>query len=226
MFNTGNFLGLGEYDAENLNDDVVLPELINKPCCGTSTSSADLTKNPSDLASDMKNKPAVKPIASRDDSGMSTNPSGSKESGGKTSTFETSYGYCPVCNKKIPLAVNEVSANECLNKKQQPIIYSVDSVPREEDKDYEIEEDNDAHGDVNTIDYKKQIPVVLKHCNVTKEETLIHVRRHYEFQDFQKAFSKKWNNKNLNKSYRIFYVGEPAIDTGGVSRDFYSRMAF
>ena len=168
----------------------------------------------------MKNKPVVKPIASNDDSGMSTNPSGSKESGGKTSTFETSCGYCPVCNKKIPFAVIEVHANECLSKKQWPIIYSVDSVPREEDKDYEIEEDNNAYGDVNTIDYKKQIPVVLKHCNVAKEETLIHhVRRHYEFQDFQNFLVKNGiYNKNLNKSYRISYVGEPAIDTGGVSR--------
>ena len=78
MFNTGNFLALGEYDDENLNDDVLLPELINKqPCCGTSASSGviDLTKTPSDLVSDMKNKPVVKPIASNDDSGMSTNPS-------------------------------------------------------------------------------------------------------------------------------------------------------
>ena len=41
-------------------------------------------------------------------------------------------------------------ANECLNKKQQPIIYSVDSAPKKEDKDYEIEEDKDGHGDVNT----------------------------------------------------------------------------
>ena len=143
------------------------------------------------MVSDIKNKPVVKPIASNDDSGMSTNPSGSKESGGKTSTFETSCGYCPVCNKKISIAVIEVHANECLNKKQQPIIYSVDSIPREEDKDYEKEEDSNAHGDVNTIDYKKQIPVVLKHCNEAKEETLIHVRRHCEFQDFQNFFSKK-----------------------------------
>ena len=157
----------------------------------------------------MKNKPVAKPIGNND-SGMSSNPSGSEESG-KTSTFQTSCGYCPVCNKKIPFAIIEVHANECLNKKQQPIIYSVDSVPREEDKDYEIEEDKDAHGDVNTIDYKKQIPVVLKHCNIAKEETLIHVRRHYEFQDFQKFFSKMWNNKNLNKAYRISYVWEPAI---------------
>ena len=28
MFNTGNFLALGEYDDENLNDDLLLPELI------------------------------------------------------------------------------------------------------------------------------------------------------------------------------------------------------
>ena len=231
MFNTGNFLGLGEYDDENLNDDVLLPELISKPCCGTSASSGviDLTKTPSDLVSDMKNKPVVKPSIDTNDSGMSSNPSGTEKSG-KTSTFETSCGYCPVCNKKIPFAIIEVHANECLNKKQQPIIYSVDSVTREEDKDYEIEEDKDVEiftdGDVNTIDYKKQIPVVLKHCNIAKEEALIHVRRHYEFQDFQKFFSKKWNNKKLNKAYRISYVGEPAIDTGGVSRDFYSGMVF
>ena len=61
-----------------------------------------------------------------------------------------------------------------------------------------------AHGDINTIDYKKKKkntrrtkkkkkkkkPVVLKHCNVAKEETLIHVRRHYEFQDFKKFLVK------------------------------------
>ena len=34
-FTAGNFLGLGEYD-ENLNYDVVLPELIKKHFCGTS----------------------------------------------------------------------------------------------------------------------------------------------------------------------------------------------
>ena len=122
--------------------------------------------------------------------------------------------------------VQYAARNECLNKKQQPIIYSVESVPREQDKDYEIEEDKDAHGHVNTIDYKKQIPVVLKDCNVAWEETLIHVHRHYKCQDFQKFFSKNWNNNNLNKAYRISYVGEPAIDTGGVSRDFYSSTFF
>ena len=54
-----------------------MPELINKqPCCGASASSGviDVTKTPSDLVSDMKNKPVVKSIASSDDSGMSTNP--------------------------------------------------------------------------------------------------------------------------------------------------------
>ena len=35
-------------------------------------------------------------------------------------------------------------ANECLNKMQKPIYYSVNSVPRKEDKDYEIEEDTDS----------------------------------------------------------------------------------
>ena len=73
-FTAGNFLGLGEYD-ENLNDDAVLPELIKKHFCGTSASSevTNLTKNPSDLVPDMKNKPVAKPIASNN-SGRSNNP--------------------------------------------------------------------------------------------------------------------------------------------------------
>ena len=43
MCNTRNFLGIGEYDVENLNDDVLLPESINKACCGRSTSSTGVT---------------------------------------------------------------------------------------------------------------------------------------------------------------------------------------
>ena len=128
----------------------------------------------------MKNKPVVNPASN--DSGMSSNSSGSEESG-KKSTFETSCGYCPVCNKKIPFAIIEVHANEFLNKKQQPTIYSVDSAPREEDKSYKIEEDKDAHGDISTTEYKKQIPIVLNHCNVAKDDTLIHVCRHSDFQE-------------------------------------------
>ena len=73
-FTAVNFLGLGEYD-ENLNYDVVLPEVIKKHFCGKSASSGviNLTKNPSDLVPDMKNKPVAKPIASNN-SGRSNNP--------------------------------------------------------------------------------------------------------------------------------------------------------
>ena len=74
-FTTGNFIGLGEYDNENLNDDIVLAELINKHFCGTSASSGaiDLTKTPSDLVPDRKNKHVAKPIGSNN-SGRSSNP--------------------------------------------------------------------------------------------------------------------------------------------------------
>ena len=101
---TGNFLGLGEYDDENLNDDVLLPELINKPCCGTSTSSTgvtDLTNASSDLVSVMKNKPVVKPIDSND-SGMSSNPSGSEESG-KQVLFKQVVTIVQYATRKYPL---------------------------------------------------------------------------------------------------------------------------
>ena len=74
-FTTGNFIGLGKYDNENLNDDIVLAELINKHFCGTSASSGgiDLTKTPSDLVPHMKNKHVAQPIGSNN-SGRSSNP--------------------------------------------------------------------------------------------------------------------------------------------------------
>lgn len=176
VFNTGKFLGLGEYDNdENLNNYVLLPNLINKPFCDTSASGViDLTKIPSDLVSDI-DKPLVKPSIDTNDSVTSNNLSGS-EASGKTNTFGTNCDYFTVCNKKIPFAIADVHANECLNKKQQPNIYSEDSARREEEIYYESKKDKDVEiftdDDDVTIDYKILISVDLKHCNKAKRKAL------------------------------------------------------
>ena len=54
----------------------------------------------------------------------------------------------------------------------------------------------------------------------------LNIRRGFYFEDFVKAFNKKWNIGKRNHKYCISFVGESGIDTGGVSREFYSGVTF
>ena len=54
----------------------------------------------------------------------------------------------------------------------------------------------------------------------------LNIRRGFYFEDFVKAFNKKWNIGIWNHKYCISFAGESGIDTGGVSREFYSRISF
>jgi len=135
------------------------------------------------------------------------------------STIAVSYGMCPICNKKIPFSIIEKHADECLKKKEQPIIYTIEDSDDEINPDIKSEEvaEHTLH-----IDFRKEIPFLIQHCDVVNEQVVINVRRHNIFEDFQRFFGKVWNKKNLNKIYKFSFIGEPAVDTGGVSREFYS----
>ena len=98
----------------------------------------------------------------------------------------------------------------------------------EEDNDYELKK-------IEMLKYLLMVMLSLlatknssssKALQYRKGETLLPVLRHYEFQDFQKFFNKKWNNKNLYKAFRTSYVGETAIDTGGGLKRLLFRYGF
>ena len=48
------------------------------------------------------------------------------------------------------------------------------------------------------------------------------IRRRFCFDDFIKCFSKKWNANKKKYLYSVTFIGESGLDTGGVSREFYS----
>ena len=55
----------------------------------------------------------------------------------------------------------------------------------------------------------------------------LYIHRDSYFEDFVKAFKKKWNiGKRNHKYYCISFVGESGIDTGGISPEFYSDTSF
>jgi len=77
---------------------------------------------------------------------------------------------------------------------------------------------------------QKEISIKLRKtingkCIINTDEVItIKIRRNFFFEDFRKHFNKKWNNKKKNCRYEILFLGESGVDTGGVSREFYSGM--
>ena len=64
-------------------------------------------------------------------------------------------------------------------------------------------------------------------CRVINDFSVkLNIRRGFYFEHFVKAFNKKWNIGKRSHKYYISFVGEPGIDTGGVSREFYSGISF
>ena len=66
---------------------------------------------------------------------------------------------------------------------------------------------------------------VLWDCEMDCENELqIHVRREFWFVDFLKAFRKPHNAKKKSYRYIVTFIGESGIDSGRVSREFYSGL--
>ena len=54
----------------------------------------------------------------------------------------------------------------------------------------------------------------------------VNIRRDFCFQDFVKAFRKKWNGKKKSYKYIVSFIGKAGVDNDGVSPEFYSGLGF
>ena len=64
-------------------------------------------------------------------------------------------------------------------------------------------------------------------CHVINDFLIkLNIRWGFYFEDFVEAFNKKWNIGKRNHKYCISFIGKLGIDTGGVSREFYSSIPF
>ena len=69
------------------------------------------------------------------------------------------------------------------------------------------------------------IEKVLRECKMDRDNELqIHGRRGFCFADFLKTFRKPYNAKKKSYRYIVTFTEESGIDTGGVSREFYSGL--
>ena len=64
-------------------------------------------------------------------------------------------------------------------------------------------------------------------CRVINDFSIkLNIHRGFYFEDFVKAFNKKWNIGKRNHKYCTSFVGKLGIDTGGVTREIYSGISF
>ena len=71
------------------------------------------------------------------------------------------------------------------------------------------------------MEVEKVIRKIVIKC---EENFKLKVRRGFAFNDFLKAFKKPWNVTKKNFKFTIEFIGESGIDTGGLSREFYSGL--
>ena len=85
------------------------------------------------------------------------------------------------------------------------------------------DEENDlVPGCLKQDEFICKVKGVLAGVIQSDEIVIINVRRSFCFSEFYDFFQKKWNKKAIYYQYQIRLMGEAGIDTGGLTRDFYS----
>ena len=54
----------------------------------------------------------------------------------------------------------------------------------------------------------------------------LNIRKNFEFEDFFLLFQQEMELFKKNKLFEISFIGESGVDTGGLSREFYSGKLF
>ena len=126
--------------------------------------------------------------------------------------------FCPICNRKFPVSAINEHADACLDRQTTPTTICNTS----EDEGENLEENDQQTINHNSLSGND----CRNNCRVINDFSIkLNIRRGFYFEDFMKAFNKKWNIGKRNHKYCISFAGESGIDIGGASREFYSGIS-
>ena len=135
--------------------------------------------------------------------------------------------HCPICNQKFPIDEIDNHANGCLDQRSNILHY--DRSSSEEELQQVISQESEDFSMKSRKDILLTIESVIKSSCVIDESAdplKLNIRKNFGFEDFFHFFNKKWNCSKKNKLYEISFIGESGVDTGGLSREFYSGRLF
>lgn len=132
-----------------------------------------------------------------------------------------------MCHKRYTLEIIEEHVDTCLRNSENPFVATTeDELTVIVDENIYQYEEKEALSLEITTDYTKNIRYKILECNLlveTESVLRLNARHNHEFTDFVSFFRKKWNQNRLNK-ITVSYVGECGVDTGGISREFYTGI--
>ena len=131
--------------------------------------------------------------------------------------------HCPICNNLFSVSTIEEHADLCLENKNKFFFKRQPKIGDEERSVSMIDEKTEMRGHLDQTQLVSAIYRQLHKCEINEENELtINVRKGFCFKDFLKTFPNSWNIKRMRNKYSITFIEESGIDTGGVSREFYS----
>ena len=133
--------------------------------------------------------------------------------------------FCPTCNNAFSMNTIEEHEDLCLESKTK-FFFEKHTEGSDAGELLEIAQNvSETKGNFDQNQLMLDIEKVLRDCEMDRESELqIHVRRGFCFADFLKTFRKPYNAKRKSYRYIVIFIEESGIDTGGVSRKFYSCL--
>ena len=117
----------------------------------------------------------------------------------------------------------EEHADACLASKQDPTIVTIFDSDDSDSLDSIDDPELTTNLDVKELTRES----ICSAFDVDRQSKLqLKIRRRFCFDDFIKCFSKKWNANKKKCLYSVTFIGESGLDTGGVSREFYSGSCY
>ena len=129
---------------------------------------------------------------------------------------------CPVCQKNFSVEVIEMHADECAEHLKKENIFYLS-----ENEDNYSSDDNQEIICTNNKVCVKDVNSEVQKCGIdfsAAPHVVFVVFRGRCFSDFQRFFSKPWNQSKICHRYIVKFAGEEGIDEGGISREFFTGM--
>lgn len=137
---------------------------------------------------------------------------------------------CPLCNKYFHKDVINQHANICADTRSEIAYENLISDIADEEWDLELlpardEEPRNSYeqsSSSSSANLKTVLTELASHIDEEIKENRIDIRRKMAWKDFCAIRRRKV--PNFRARFKIIFIGEPAVDTGGPKREFFTGM--
>lgn len=215
-------------DLESSDDDCNILERNSKPINhyfppNISTSQVSITSENAQLSAGSY---CLASKSSSEVTQINVKPRISSTSSSSTSHQQPPDVHCPICGKSFPQSFINYHANSCAEMQAQHQYNELMSDVIDSDLDLETDVFAEVPNSPKEIDNGESVHDLVKrvanHVDAESKPNRIDVRRKFAWKDY--LMCRRRQGFATNAKLRVRFVGEPAVDTGGPLREFFSGL--